>query len=126
MTEINKRKFTARIGNDFIKKLTFTKQDPSDPNNKDAKIPIDMTGYSFEIQVRKCKSDVDTILSLSSPTDIDISDVANGNITISITDTVTTTLNERNAVYDLKWTTNLGIITTILEGNFQILETVTK
>jgi hypothetical protein len=117
MATIDKRTYTIRTRDDFVKLLTFT---------SDGTTPIDMTGYSFEMQIRKCKSDVDAILSLSSPADIDISDVANGNITISITDTVTTTLNEGNAVFDLKWTTDLGIITTILEGNFQILETVTK
>jgi hypothetical protein len=117
MANIQKLTLTARIGNDFVKLLNFVDQ---------SGIAIDMTGYSFKMQVRKCKSDTDTILSLVSPTDIDISDVANGNITINISDATTSTLEEQNAVYDLQWTTDAAITTTILEGNFQILETVTK
>lgn len=117
MAIINKKTFTIRIGNDFQKLLEI-----KDSND----VAIDVTGYSFKMDIRKCKNDADVILSLTSPIDIDVSDAVNGNIVISISDTVTLNLNEGNAVYDLQWTTDLGIITTILEGNIQILETVTK
>jgi hypothetical protein len=117
MARIESRTYIIRIGDDFSKLLQIT---------SDGETPIDMTGYSFEMQIRKCKSDATAILSLSSPTDIDITDAADGNIIINITDTVTSTLDEVNAVFDLKWTTDLAKVTTILEGNVQILETVTK
>ena len=67
------------------------------------------------MQIRRSRSDTDVILTLDSLTDIDISDAANGNIIINITDTVTTTLTPVTAVYDLKWTTDLGVITTIVK-----------
>jgi hypothetical protein len=116
MSNIDPLCLNIRIGDDFSKLLEIT--------NK--KVPVDMTGYSFKMQIRKNKGDATAILTLVSPTNIDISDVANGNIIITISNAVTTTLVEQQAVYDLKWTTDLGIVTTILEGAVQIQQTVTE
>ena len=118
MATIDSKTFTIRIGNDFNKLLEIRQED--------GVTPIDVTGYSFKMQIKKCKDDDTAIATLTSPTDIDISDAANGNIIINISDTVTATYEEQNAVYDLQWTTDLGIVTTILEGDIQILQTVTK
>lgn len=105
------------IGKDYGK--LFTVQD-SDGNARD------MTGYSFKAQIRKCKSSTTAIVTFESPTSIDISDAANGNITLKLTDVETGTLSEINGVFDLQWTTDTGDINVILEGRAQILETVTK
>ncbi len=117
MANIDSRTFTIRVGNDFSKLLEIRQEDDT---------PIDVTGYSFKMQIRKCRDDDVAIATLASPTDIDVTDAANGNIIINISDTVTATYEEQNAVYDLQWTTDLGIVTTILEGDIQILQTVTK
>lgn len=105
------------IGKDYSKK--FTVQD----DNGNAR---DMSGYSFKAQIRKCKSNPSAIVTFESPTSIDISDVANGNIILKLTDVETGALSEVNGVFDLQWTTDTGDINIILEGRAQILETVTK
>ena len=117
MAIIDKKTFTIRIGNDFYKLLQIT---------LDGTNPIDLTDYSFKMQIRGCKSDPNVIQELVSPSTIDISDAENGNIILTLSGAVTSALEERNAVYDLQWTTNLGKVETILEGNIKILETVTK
>ena len=117
MATISKRTFVIRIGDDFSKLLQIT---------SDGTTPIDLTGYSFKMQIKKCRSDTTAIATLTSPGDIDISDAANGNIIIKIDHSVTETYQEQNAVYDLQWTTDSDIITTILEGNVEISQTVTE
>ena len=105
------------IGKDYSK--LFTVED----SNGNAR---DMTGYSFKAQIRKCKSSTTAIVTFESPTSIDISDVANGNITLILTDVETGALDEVNGVFDLQWTTDTGDTNIIIQGKAQILETVTK
>jgi hypothetical protein len=83
------------------------------------------------MEIGECKSNLDPILTLESPLGIsgigiEIDDAINGNIFLIISKNITKDLTDTNAVYDLKWTTDVGQVTTILEGNIQILETVTK
>lgn len=118
MAKIDKRTLTIRIGNSFTKLLTITEADGI--------TPINLTGYAFKMQIRKCKSDAVVIYELNSPTEIDITDAVNGNIILKIDAVTTGTFSVQNAVYDLRWTTPAPSIDTILEGNVEILETVTK
>lgn len=112
-----KRTWTIRIGDDFTKLLQFFDAEEQ---------PLDLTDYSFKMQIRKCKNSESLIHELESPTSIDISDAANGNITLNISNTDTLLFEEVNGVFDLKWTTPADIIETVIEGNIEILETVTK
>ena len=105
------------IGKDFSKSLTILDSDGS---------PRDLTNYTFKAQIRNCKSNVNSIVTFQSPTSIDISNAANGEIILVLTDIETSTLQEINAVFDLQWTTEAGIINSIVEGNAQIIETITK
>lgn len=107
--------YCVYIGDDFKATLQF-EQDGS---------PIDVSTYSFKMQIRKCK-DAALIHELTTPTDIDTSQGANGIIVLSISDADTLTFSEENAVYDLFWTDNSGEIKTVVRGNFQILERITK
>ena len=104
-------------------KATLTIQD------KVTGIPIDVSTYTFKMQIRSCKDNSVVIHELNSPNiaaGIDTSNGANGVITLNISSTDTLTFSEQNAVYDLFWIDNLGDIKTIEVGNFQILERITK
>ncbi len=88
---------------------------------------LDMTNYTFEMDIRGCVDDTSTIIELTdSNSRIDISLADQGIIMLVISDTDTLALSEQKAVYDLKWTdTNLDK-KTILQGIVEILETVTR
>lgn len=88
---------------------------------------LDMTNYTFEMDVRSCLDDSTTIIELTEANSrIDTSLVAQGIVILTISDTDTLALNEQKGVYDLKWTdTNLDI-RTILQGVVEIIETVTR
>ena len=123
MAKITSYTYTIRIGDDFRQKLTL--------KDKETGNPLNLSGYSFKMEISECKSNLDPILTLESPIGIsgigiEIDDAINGNIFLIISKNITKDLTDTNAVYDLKWTTDVGQVTTILEGNIQILETVTK
>lgn len=114
---MDKFSWSIGIGNDFDKLLQFR-----DSNGN----AIDLTNYSFKLQIRKCRTDNETIATLQSPTDIDVSDAVNGNIIITITSAITSTFEEVNAVFDLQWVTDVGIISTVAAGNIQISLPITR
>ena len=119
MSNINgKINYCVYIGDTFKATLEI-KQD---------NVVVDVSTYTFKMQIRKCKDSSTVIHELNSPAinGIDISDGVNGIIILTISSTDTLAFLERNAVYDIIWTDNLGEIKTISQGNFQILERTTK
>lgn len=115
MSLINTYNFDIRIGDDVIKELVFT---------RDGEV-IDLTDYSFKMQLRANNCGT-LIYELESPSSIDISQAADGIIFLNIPASDTALFEVQNVIFDLKWFTNLSITTTILEGNIQILQTVTR
>jgi hypothetical protein len=115
-----KNNYCVYIGDDFRATLTV--------KLKGTDTVVDMTGYSFKMQIRRCKDNDDLIHELSSPAPngIDITDAANGIIVLTIPSSVTLTIEEQNAVYDLYWVDTVGEIKTISRGSFRFLERVTK
>ena len=95
---------------------------------KQDNVAVDVSTYSFKMQIRKCKDSSTVIHELSSPAvnGIDLTDGANGIIVLTISSNDTLNFAEQNAVYDIFWTDNLGEIKTISKGNFQIKERITK
>ena len=88
---------------------------------------LDMTNYTFEMDVRSCLDDSTTIIELTEGNGrIDISLVSQGIVILIISDTDTLALNEQKGVYDLKWTDTNSDVRTILQGVLEILETVTR
>jgi hypothetical protein len=110
--------YCVYIGDDFKQPLEI----------KQNGVLIDVSTYSFKMQIRSCKDNITVIHELSSPaaSGIDISNGANGVITLIISKTDTLNFSETNAVYDLIWIDGSGDIKTISKGNFQILERITK
>ena len=90
-----------------------------------ADTPVDLSGYSSRLQIR-ANTTTDTVyLSLSSA-DGDISLNASGEISVTAAAAVTELLDFDRARYDLEITSAGGIVTTLLEGNIQLIKDVTR
>lgn len=86
--------------------------------------PIDLTGYSAAMQVRRTFSDV-ALISLSSGSGITI-DAVNGKLTITVSRTVTASLPAPiRGVYDIEVSTG-GITYRLVEGSVMITPEVTR
>jgi hypothetical protein len=117
MSSINgKINYCLFIGDTFKQPIQI-KQDES---------VVDVSTYSFKMQIRRCKDSNTIIHELTTPADIDTSDGVNGIIVLNISSATSLTFDEQNAVYDLFWIDNAGDVKTIMQGNFQILERITK
>lgn len=90
-----------------------------------ADTPVDLTGYSARLQVRKARFSDSTLLALSSD-DGDITLDDEGNIQVTATAAVTALLDFSTARYDLELTSAGGIVTTLLEGEVRLIKDVTR
>ncbi len=116
-TTIKNETFFIRKGDTFRKSIEVEQNG----------VLLDMTGYSFRMDVRGCINDTSTIIELTEANGrIDISLVDQGIVILIINDVDTLALNEQKAVYDLEWTDTNSDIRTILQGVIEILETVTR
>ena len=88
---------------------------------------IDVTGYTFKMQIRNSLFDDSLVYELSSALgNIEILDAVNGKIVIRIANSVTSTFDDEQAYFDLKWTDTDAKVKTILKGQFKITQTITK
>lgn len=83
---------------------------------------IDVTGYSFEIKVAD-KIGGTVLWSLSTPTDIEITDATNGKVTVHFKSTDTTSMSG-NYVYTLKATDTSSKVHTFSNGRLTVYEVV--
>lgn len=90
-----------------------------------ADTPVDLTGYSARLQVRDNRLTNSIHLSLSSG-DGDITLDALGNIEVTAEPAVTALLDFSKARYDLELTSAGGIVTTLIEGNIELIKDVTR
>ncbi len=91
------------------------------------KAPIDLTGYTAAMQVRKSHDSADTIFS-KTDSDPEIAlGGANGVITLLFTDELTAVLPAPfKGVYDLELTDGAGAVTRLIEGEFFVTPEVTR
>jgi len=82
---------------------------------------LDLTGYTMEAQLRKTYSSSSSVSFASS-----ISDPSEGLIQISLGSTETSLLKPGRYVYDVKLTTNEGLITKAVEGAALVRSGVTR
>lgn len=89
--------------------------------------PVDLTGYSAKMQVRRKAGSVDPpLLDLSSTNGgITLGDAA-GTIVITASATQTTAMTGRTGVYDLELTSPTGVVTRLVEGAVDIHPEVTR
>lgn len=89
--------------------------------------PIDLTGYSAKMQIRKKAGAADpAIATLSTDDDsIELGGVA-GTIILNMSNTVTEAITAAEGVYDLELTSGAGFVTRLLEGAVTFSKEVTK
>lgn len=88
-----------------------------------ADTPIDITGYSARMQIRKTY-DSAPIISLTNGSGIVLGGVA-GTIDITITDEQTTAIDILRGKYDLELEL-AGVVTRLIQGTVEISREVTK
>lgn len=87
--------------------------------------PRDITGYTFDLQIRDKPGGVLYIDKSTANGGISILDAANGKFRIVISKTETAALTFFKGVYDLKATDAGGAVSYPLEGGFQLVDPVT-
>lgn len=87
--------------------------------------PINLTGYSARMQVRRKYSSTDYLLNLVSPTDITLGG-ALGTIVVTASAAATDNLPSKPAVYDLELVSPTGVVTRLIEGSVLITPEVTR
>ena len=83
---------------------------------------MNLTGYSVASKFRSTH-DSSTVVGTFTCT---ISDAANGKITLSMTNSTTSAVEEGIYVYDLEITSGAGAVTRVLQGNITVTPEVTR
>lgn len=93
--------------------------------NKSTGVPVDLTGYSARLQVRKSASDSNKLLDLTSGDGITLGGSA-GTITILVSATDTAALPAGAYKYDLELESGAGVVRRLLEGSATISAEVSR
>jgi len=88
-------------------------------------VPIDNTGYTAAMQIRKSHPNAVADLSLGSPADITIGG-ADGKFIIQVASAVMIALAAGRYVYDFEITSPGGSVTRLLEGSLTVTPEVTR
>lgn len=88
--------------------------------------PVNLTGYTARMQVRKAVTSPTTILDLTTENSKIALGGALGTITLTLAPTDTETLETFCGVYDLELQSASGFVTRLLEGQITISREVTR
>lgn len=89
--------------------------------------PIDLTGYTAQMQIRETLDSSTVIHELTSAVGGGISiDTANYTVTISIPANTTRNFDFTTAVYSLELTDPSGVVTTLVTGNLTLVREITR
>lgn len=89
--------------------------------------PIDLTGYTAQMQIRETLDSSTVIHELTSAVGGGISiDTANYTVTISIPANTTRNFDFTTAVYSLELTNPSGVVTTLVTGNLTLVREITR
>jgi hypothetical protein len=89
-------------------------------------LPIDITGYTARMQVRKSFNSNDPLLSLTTENGgIALGGIL-GTIVVTATATLTAAIDVRAGVYDLELQSASGVVTRLVEGKVTINPEVTR
>ena len=91
-----------------------------------AGVPMNLTGYSAKMQVRKSASSPDVIVELSTVNGAISLGGALGTIAMALTATQTAAITAKAGVYDLEMTAPNGTVTRFLAGMVEISKEVTR
>ena len=109
--------FTIEQGATFVRSLNWTQKD---------KTPIDITGYTAKMQIRKAPSDSNVLLELSTANNRITIDGLNGGVELFITATDTGAINWVGGVFSLELTSPTGTVTRLLEGAVSVSPEITR
>ena len=104
--------FTLEQGTTFSRLLTLKENDSV----------MNLTGYSVASQMRSTH-DSGTVAATFTAV---VSDASNGQITLSMTNSTTSGIEEGIYVYDLEITASTGAVTRILQGQVIVTPEVTR
>jgi len=90
----------------------------------DAGDPIDLTNYTARMQARKSVGN-STVLMTATDTDGLVLGGAAGTIDIQL-DPSKTDINNVDNVYDLQVTSPVAFVTTLIQGEFKVIQDVTR
>lgn len=89
--------------------------------------PIDLTGYTAKMQIRKKHGAADPAAATLSDADGSITlGGASGTIILNMTSTITAALTLASGFYDLELTSGGGFVTRLLEGTYVLRPEITK
>lgn len=89
--------------------------------------PIDLTGYTAQMQIRETLDSSTVIHELTSVVGGGISiDTANYTVTINIPANTTRNFDFTTAVYSLELTNPSGVVTTLVTGNLTLVREITR
>jgi hypothetical protein len=89
--------------------------------------PIDLTGYTAQMQIRETLDSSTVIHELTSAVGGGISiDTANYTVTINIPANTTRNFDFTTAVYSLELTNPSGVVTTLVTGNLTLVREITR
>ena len=92
----------------------------------DGTTPVDLTGYTAEMDIRATYDDLTTIIQLDTTNGrITLGGTA-GTVQLSISATDTAALSFESAVYDLELTAPDGTVTRLMEGGVSFSPEVTR
>lgn len=88
--------------------------------------PIDLTGYSARMQVRRSYSSTEKLLDLSTESGEITLGGAAGTITVEGDAAATELLKTKCGVYDLELTSQDGVVTRLIQGEVTVAPEVTR
>lgn len=114
---------TIYQGSTFSKELQWSTQ----ASETDPKIPVNITGYKFRMQVREKIKDETFVLELTTENGgVIITDAPNGRFKLFINDTNTAAITIKGGVYDLEYITPALFVARFSEGMVLISPEVTR
>lgn len=107
-----KYNFTLEQGATFSREITV----------QDSGSAMNLTGYTPRMQMRSTHDSSTIALTITAS----ISNAAQGKISLSATDTLTSAVEEGIYVYDLEIESSGGTVTRLMEGNVTVTPEVTR
>ena len=92
--------------------------------DRDNRTPVDITGYSARLQVRRKHTSADTVFSLTDTDGLTLGDAA-GTVQIQLSATDTADVSGKY-VFDLELESPGGVVTRIVEGVIEFTPEVTR
>lgn len=88
-------------------------------------VPVNLTGYTAKMQVRRLHKTDPIIIELSTVNGRITLDAPNGNVNLLISASDTALLISGIYKYDLELTDASGFVTRLIQGDFEIVEQIT-